>query len=135
MGLNIGKLKTNKAKEKNGVWIEQPEGHAWLVARFNNQAYQEYLASLLKPHRSQIRLDTFSMKIRNELVLKAFAKTVLLGWRNVQNEDGSELVYSPEKAEEILTLSSDLYELIGELAMDANNFKDVEPNKEAALGN
>lgn len=94
---NINLVKTDIDKETNGVWIEFAEGIQLKIARSRNTKYQEEIRRLIDPIKGELRKDVISTEKFADLLLRVRAKTVLLDWKNIE-EDGVEVPYSVEKA-------------------------------------
>ena len=111
--------------EKKGRWL--PYGKCeFLVARAGgtNDAFAKAMTKVMRPHARRFKLGTIDAKEANALALGPFVDTVLLGWKNVFNKDGSELPYSKENAQKLLTDIPDLY---AQLMEDAQNIATFAP--------
>jgi len=118
--MNINKLKTNQQKEVDGVWVDGPEGLRLKVARNTNPYIRKFL---VKHNRHRLDTDASS-----EIMKKGFAKHVLLGWQNLQGEDGKDIEYSSDKAEELFKDVPDFFDMVVMYSNDADLFKDAEGN-------
>lgn len=121
--MELKRFKTDKKKETEGTWVNAGEGLQLLVARLTNKQYQEHVRRLGKPHARQIRANNLSIDIINEITRKAVAKHVLLGWKNLQDDDGSNIEYTQQKALELLEQYADFYDMVLEFAQDVENFQ------------
>lgn len=61
------------------------------------------------------------------------AEAVIVDWRGMFDADGSEIAFSPEKAQELLTRLPNWRQIINAMASDLDNFK--AERAEAVLGN
>lgn len=53
----------------------------------------------LQPHQRTLRTGRFiDPAIQDRIVSRAIAKTILLGWKNIDDDEGKPLPYSKEKA-------------------------------------
>lgn len=95
---NIEKIKTDSQKEDNGVWIDFEEGIRLKIARARNSAYRELLRQLTEPHRKTIREGDAELELLENLLRQVRAKTILLGWENIEDKDGNSIEYSSEQA-------------------------------------
>ncbi len=88
--------------------IEQGKRFPWkedvvlIVASVRNQAYQEHVRALCRPHLAELRSEHCPPGRRLEIIKPAVARHLLKGWENLQDDEGREIVYSPEKALELL---------------------------------
>ena len=126
-------FQTDATKEAEGVWIPVVEDLQLLIARMNNPKFEEAVRKLSKPHLRQIRRGTFSSDREKEIVQRALANHVLLGWKNLEDNDDKPIEYSKEKAYELLGQSRDFYDMVMDYANDAELFKQEE--MEEAEGN
>ncbi len=132
---------TNKEKENQGVEMEVGEGFFITVARLGNEKCKKFMEKANHPHLRRIRKGTLPTGIRDGILIKAIAKTVLLNWRGLEEEvlddNGHKVIdletgeiktveipYSKEKAIELMTSSDDFLECIIEYSQDQQNFKD-----------
>lgn len=99
---NIESIKTSIDKENDGVWVDFSMGIQLKIARARNPKYQELLRTLIDPKRVEIREDKISIEGFNDILFQVRAKTVLLDWKNIEDNDGKAILYSPEKALEFL---------------------------------
>lgn len=100
--MDLKNLKTDPTKELEGVWEDFGEGTQILIARIGNKNYEKRLKELALPYKRQIRTNTISEDVYEDLLNKAVAKTIILDWKNLK-EDGKEIKYSPEKAYELIS--------------------------------
>jgi hypothetical protein len=129
MGFKFSNFKTDKALEENGVWVEYKEDFSMLIARFGNEKCQAFLRKLRKPHLRQLRRGTMDEKIGLEILRKATAKYILLGWKGLDDDTGIEIPYSEEKALELLQ-TRDFFDEVVDIANDMDTFKS-EDNEDA----
>lgn len=107
-------LKADASKESGGVWVEWEHGVSLLVARLNNTGFQAAIRELTTPHTKEIRSGKISDAKMEELSRKAMATHVLLDWKNIEDDDGAPLEYTPEMAFELLNDPGlrDLYQFV-----------------------
>lgn len=107
--MEVSKYKLDNKKTEEGVWVpieHNKEGKVLaqlLIARANNTKFQEYLRILSKPHARQIQAGVADDNLLVDLVRKATAKHILLGWEGL-TQNGKKLNYSPSVAEELLKM-------------------------------
>jgi hypothetical protein len=124
--MKIGLLRTNKAKEESGVWLDGGEGLKLLIARHNNYRYQDLYRKLLKQKLGTIRTKELSAEVTEEITARATATAILLGWQNLQDDSGVDIAYTPEKAFELLTSHREFLRIVLELSSDLNNYREDE---------
>lgn len=119
----------DEQKENNGVWLEIGEGASLLIARTGNEHYNKLLEKLQKPHRAAIARNKLSNEVAKTIMIELVAKTVLLGWKNIEY-GGEKLEYSYENAKMLLTELKDFRELVSDLAREEANFRAIEEEEE-----
>lgn len=140
---NISQLRTDPAKEKEGVWIDAGAGLRLKIARLNSPPYQQALAKGMRPLREALRgVGEIKPEDLADVTRRAMAKHILLGWENLQDEkkgpDGQpimeigedgiptpvleDVIYSPEKAYELLKVQ-DFAEIVTNYANNMQNFR------------
>jgi len=132
--MKLSKIKRDTNSAENGVWITNAMGDIdLLIASMSNKRYTEMLRAAVKPYKRT--LSTLSDDFIKELQNKCIAKTVLLGWRNMEAEDSTEeepkyIDYTIEAAREILEdpENHEFRELVVTLAEEEEVFRkeDVE---------
>lgn len=107
----LSKYKTDKTAEVAGVWVEMDEGVEIRVARLNNEKARDERRKLEKPYRNFQQVPD---KVSEEIMRKVVARTVLVDWRGLTDEDGKAVPYSAEKAEELFVAYPDfLNDVVG----------------------
>jgi hypothetical protein len=136
--VKISRLKIDKNKANSGTWCQTGlDGLELLVARQGNIRYRDYIAKNSKELQIQARHNTIDVKTVDKINKDAASQFILLGWRNLTNDDGTDIPYSPEKARELFDLAPDLYEITMSFAQDMNQFladaaEDAKGNSDAA---
>lgn len=129
--MDINSYAVDIEKEQNGSWIEiDDDGTELLIARMNNPAYKREIERLKAPYRKQIRKDELSEEKSAEILAKAMAKTILLGWRGL-TINGQEHPYTYENALHLLT-DPKYKEFLSHVIMlsnDIENFRNEEIKK------
>ena len=122
---NIERIKTSVDKEENGVWVDFAEGIQLKIARARNPKYQEFLRDLVEPKRVEIREDKISIDDFNDILLQVRAKTVLLDWKNIEDNEGKAISYSLEKALEFFRDPElkDFYQFVVAISENADQYK------------
>jgi len=116
---------TDKKKEENGVWEDLGDGAKVLVARIGNPNYRKVFEQITKPYTKAIRRGTLSEEKATDLIIKSLAKTVLLNWEGLK-EDNKLLKYSETEAIRLLTEYPDFRDQIQEIANDLETYKLVQ---------
>lgn len=127
---------TDKNKEVNGVWFDLGDDTKVLVARARNTKYLAELRLRMKPYQNRISRNDPSMEaIAEKILTQVVARTILLGWENLRDQDNNPIEYSIEKCEEILgnPKFKDFRDLIETLSEDMSSYK--EEVKQEMLGN
>jgi len=102
-------------------------------AHASNKEYKKDGEVAFRPYRRQIELKTLSEDIAEDVMLDLFVSSVLKGWANVQDEDGTSLSFTAENAKYILKALPDLYDELQAAANDASLFRVA--NREADAKN
>lgn len=109
---------------ENGRWFPiGTDGGQIKLARINSKRHK---AATAKHQRVNQIAQAAGVEVAKEAIERAFIKTiaegVVLGWTNMR-DDGVEVPYSPEKAEELLTEYPDFLEDVFGLASNWDNFR------------
>ena len=96
-------IQTDKKKSVDGIWQPYDVGIECLIAKKPNANYQKKIEKLSKPYTQLIRRGQMSHDMDAEITLKAICGTVLLGWRNIDDDDGKPIKFTEKKAIEILS--------------------------------
>lgn len=128
--MKLSRFTTDSTLELNGVWVDIGEGAKLLVARVGNPRYRERLRALMKPYKRQVRTDTLPEDLSEDMVLRAFSETILLGWEGLEDEDGKAVPYSREKAYELLRDLRDFRAIVAEIAQEQETYRAMEAEAE-----
>ena len=95
-----------------GVWwdfetgdrVAAPNDHlCLLIAEHGNPRHAEAVDALRLLHHTALRAGgDDAKKARDAIAVRSLDDGVLLGWANVEDDDGKPIEYSPERAAEIL---------------------------------
>ncbi len=101
--MKLSSIKRDVAAAEDGVWVTGALGNLdLLIAAVGNKQYTTMLRKLMKPYKRNYENmeDSVFVGLQN----KCLAKTVLLGWRNMEaEEDGQpDIEYSSEQAYTLL---------------------------------
>lgn len=79
-----------------------------------NKAFEKRLEFKTKPYRRQIQTDMLDKSIQDQLLKETYAETVVLGWEEVDDENGNPLEFNYENCMKIFTDLPDLYKALSE---------------------
>lgn len=129
---------TNATKVESGVEIKFGANDdktipTFIVARQHrsNKPYRKAAEAAMRPYRRQIELKTLSDDTAEAVLMDVFITTLLKGWKNVQDEKGREIEFSPEAAKELFVALPDLYDELQNAANDAALFRESEREADA----
>lgn len=125
-------FKPNTTREREGIFLEYgflktPDGEAdesrpvrIKIARAGgaNTAFTKRLDARIKPYRRQLQTETMDNGIAQKLMREVFAETVVLGWENVQDENGNDLEFNVPNCIKIFT---DLPDWFADVQLQAQN--------------
>ncbi|MBW7990050.1 MAG: hypothetical protein FVQ84_08555 [Planctomycetes bacterium] len=121
--MKFSELKTDETMEEDGVWIQYADDFWVKLARLDNKKATKLLRKLEKPYKRQIRLGTISDDVQKKNIIQLVARTVLLEWRGLENDDGSPDLFSKERAEERLSESKDFLKDVLQMSQEPANFR------------
>ena len=115
MALNIGRdLVTSKTAEVEGVWRDYESGSKLLLARLTNENAQKARMEAFNEWRTLLERKTAdgnstpeAQEKMEEIEAEVIAKHVLKGWSGIEGDDGQEVPFTPETAEQYLNMSKD----------------------------
>lgn len=116
----LKKYKTNQDAEKNGVWVEVDDGVELKVARLNNDNAREMRRKLEKPYRN---FPTIPDHVQEGILRTVVAKTVLVDWKGITDDDGEAIPYSTEAAEKLFTDLPDFLSDVVSLSLARETFQ------------
>jgi hypothetical protein len=89
----------------------------------SNAAFIKCREAKLKPHRRMIQMGTMDQGLLENLIMEAFATTVLLGWEGVEDREGKALPFTPTNAIALFRDLPDLYLDLQEQSLNAMLFR------------
>ncbi len=96
------------------------------VGRMRSPRWRNRRAELIESRREDLRVatDASGARLLDEITTRCLAETILLGWANLDDDDGNPIPYSPEKAYEILQdpANDPLRQFVVEAASDREAF-------------
>lgn len=123
-------FKTDSKLEKEGVLLEYGQNSKGKsicirIARANssNDAYVKRMEAKVKPHRRQIQNETIERALLVGILREVFAETVVLGWENVEDENGKDMPFTKDNCIKLFTDLPDLFEDVQEQAQKAALFR------------
>lgn len=123
-GFRISNLETDDQKVQSGTWIDFGAGARIKIAKVGNDNYTRVMRRLGKPIVRQARLGEESEEDNlRPIFIKVVARTILLDWENILDDNGVIVEYSIQQAEQFLTDLPEFYDLVMEAAQDVTNFK------------
>lgn len=124
-------FKMDAKKESEGIEIQYAPNADKTIPTFRvrrmgpaNTAWAKALERASRPYKRQLQLDTLDEATNRRISMQVMLETVLVGWSNVQDADGKELVYSMENAKMIFNALPELYLDICGQAANAALFHD-----------
>lgn len=123
---------TDENLENNGTVFPLGKGASVTVARAGNAAYAKLLNKLVEQNRVALDAeDEASEELSKSIMIDVYAKTILLGWKNLsfKGEDMGE--YTVERAKTLLSIK-DFRVHIDKLS---NNIDAYKVKAEVATGN
>jgi hypothetical protein len=131
--MKLSKFKMDIRKVEEGTWVPAGDGLELLIARLGNEKYKKFLRSRGRHIAVQVRTGNIDTPAMTDLQRQAVAHTVLLGWKNLQDDAGQDITFSPGKALELFSSHSDFFDMVLEFANDASLFR--EEMQEDSKGN
>lgn len=123
-------LKTAASLETEGITIQygvdalgQPITITIARSGGANVTFAKALEAATRPHRKAIQLETLDNRVADRLYLEVFAKTVVLGWTNMRDEEDNLLPFNVDNVIKVLSDLPDLYSDLREQAGKAANFR------------
>lgn len=111
-GFCLAGLKVDEDRAKNGIWIPFMGGAELLIGRAGSVGYNKMISKSWKEHETALQDETPEAEaLGQKLVAEATAKFELLGWRGVIDEEGAEVVYSEDQAQEYL-MTDEIFEFV-----------------------
>ena len=102
----------DKTKELNGIEANY-YGVILIIARANNTAFKRMFRTLLAPHKYKMdNNQTIPEEISEDIMFQCYSKTILIGWKDLKDSKGSDIVYSEKAAYELLKDDDDAFDFI-----------------------
>lgn len=88
-----------------------------------NTRYSKLLEAATKPYRRQLQNETMDNDLAEQITQKVYAQSVILGWENVEDENGNEMAFSVENCMKLFKDLPDLWSDIQTQATRAALFR------------
>ena len=124
---------TDKKLETEGKWFEVENGAEFLLRRMggkNQKKLNEIRSKHFMSKIKEIRDNSLPEEEQESLFIKVFVEACMIDWKNVFDQDGNDVPFDPELAEEVLTDCPDLFDELIDFTNSRNEFK-----KREELGN
>ncbi len=138
--MKLSKYKTDTNAAKEGVWVTMEGTFEIKIARSNSPKFQTFFQKHARGKGRRFlkgaakgSLDSDSIEALKPVMKEAAARCLIVDWRGLQEEDGSEIPYSEEKAVEILINPEyeDLFNDVLEAAQDQELYRAEEDASDA----
>jgi len=129
--------RNEEAETGKGVELRFPNDIVIIVHRAggSNKQYERSKGRFSKPHLRQIQAGTASEADLEDMLMKVYADSVVIGWRGVLS-GGEAVEFSKSNVLDMFRSFPDLFWAVKESCEDAANFRETELASEAEqLGN
>lgn len=123
-------FKTDGALEKEGILLEYgvtDDGKPITIriarAGGANKQYERRMEAEVKPYRRMIQNETIENAVIQRILKKVYAETIVLGWENVQGQDGKPMAFNVENCIQLFEDLPDLFRDIQEQSQRAALFR------------
>lgn len=123
-------FKTDEGIEKSGIVLQygktedgRPINIRIARAGGSNTRFTKLVEQKTKPYRRQIQNDLMDPKVGDELMMEVFAEVVVLGWENVEEEDGTPIPFNRENCISVFKRLPDLFKDVQEQATKSALFR------------
>jgi len=122
--VKLSNLAVDSTASEEGVWAEYEAGIEFKIARLGNPRYQQELARLIGRLSKRGQRDWAGERLE-KAQRPAVARHIIRDWRNVDDDDGNTIPYSPEKALEIISdpQYQPIYDWIMQVAQDEEEYR------------
>lgn len=108
-------FETNKDLESSGIELDYGKNSKGAPIRIKiaraggaNKRFAKVLDRLLRPYKRQLANDQLSDDVAKEVMIQAYADSVVLGWEGVEDREGNPMEFSRDN---VVRLFNDLPEL------------------------
>jgi len=118
---------TDKALESEGFWHSVTNKIRFKLARAggSNMNFAKTLEKKTRPHRrsSDPNFEDMDIELANNLLIEAFAETVVLDWQGITDTKGKKVPYSVSACIKLMKDLPDLFTELREAAARQSNFR------------
>ena len=115
-------FRVDETKELDGVWVALGEGAEVKIAKAMNPRFKDLIRAEMGRYKQAIQAQTLDDETAERVLISVMARTILLDWRGI-TEEGEEIPYTPEKAEEYLTNYVDFRDFVTRNSEDQTHFR------------
>lgn len=103
--MRLGVLERDVTKATQGTWVDLGDDFKVKVTRIGSPAYNDILDKELSQHRKNSNRSGRPIPgdIVDAAINKAFLATVLLDWQGLEDDNGTPIAFSREKALELFS--------------------------------
>lgn len=127
---------TDRDLETSGIFLDI-SGSKFLIARAggSNKKFVNIARKRLAPFTEAMRRGAIDEETSMKVLIEIYADSIILDWENVTDSAGKTLKFSRENVIKILSDLPDLFEYIREEAEKVSNFRPIDEEELATLGN
>ena len=131
----LSQFRLDNETSVEGIWVKFGAGIEIKIARMNNPEFVRHYDEISQPFLSQLRKRTAGRETTVDLMRDAVAHCIIKDWKNMEDDSGKAIKYSPEKALEIINDPANVifYDFVLDVAGSAHLF--FEKQKEEAVKN
>ena len=112
----------DKTKETEGIDAVY-YGVTLKVARANNTNFKHMFRTLLAPHKYQMdNGQSIPEEISEDIMLQCYSKTILIGWKDLKDEEGKAIPYSSKLAYDLLKEDDDAFDFVKNQSSSMDSF-------------
>ena len=110
----------------HGVWVPFEAGIRLKIARLWNEQHARCMAKLNDEKMDRLRSDKDKKQAERDIMRESVARTILLDWENLEDDDGQAIPYSADKALELFNdpRYRDFYDFVIETAMQRHLYRE-----------
>jgi len=122
--VKLNRIRQDLDRAGKGVWCPYVEDVELLIGGSSQQEYANYIRRATKPYQNLIRRDQMPDDKAQEIMVRGAARYLLLGWKNLQDDNGEDIPYSEDKAHELLSdpRLRDLYRFVTDMSNENSLF-------------
>lgn len=133
--VKLKQIALDSEKQVNGTWVSYLGDAELLIASSASPEFRAFVRETIRPHRKEFKANRIKEDRMRELMAPGFGRFLLRGWRNITEDDGTAIQYTPEKATELLMREDlrHLYDFVVVKSREYGNY--VQETLEDDLGN